>query len=324
LGIGTDTVNSVRSPASANALVGIRPTHGLITSDGIVPYALCQDTAGPICRTVADAAVTLAIIANGSTSHHLAMYRAAMAEASLGGKRIGIIKPFFGSDSVHTDVNTCMQQSLSVFSQEGAALIDINSLPLSKAHAPAFDGAAEIPLDSHWLIENVSMHLYALQDDLDAYLQAHADAMNVHSISDILAAHLYHPNIGAHLEEAMRYDKASSAYAHRQLRSALVREALLALFQRLNLDALVYPHQQRLVCKTGAHQLNRNGVLSAITGFPAITVPAGFSAPSAEAPIGIPIGIELLGKPWDETALIALAYAFEQQTHFRKAPQLFT
>ena len=86
------------------------------------------------------------------------------------------------------------------------------------------------------------------------------------------------------------------------------------------LDALVYPHQKRLVVPIGETQVDRNGVLGAITGFPAITVPAGFSPQSKSAPIGVPIGIEFLGRPWSEPTLLKLAYAFEQATKYRRPP----
>jgi Asp-tRNA(Asn)/Glu-tRNA(Gln) amidotransferase A subunit family amidase len=84
------------------------------------------------------------------------------------------------------------------------------------------------------------------------------------------------------------------------------------------LDALVYPHQQCLVVPVGERQVGPNGVVASVTGFPAITVPGGFSKPTATAPIGVPVCIEFLGRPWSEPALIRIAYAFEQATNFRR------
>ena len=86
------------------------------------------------------------------------------------------------------------------------------------------------------------------------------------------------------------------------------------------LDAIVYPHQQQLVCKVGSSQKQRNGVLCSVTGFPSVVVPAGFSKPDADSVIGVPIGMEIIGEPWSEKRLIMIAHAFEQATHYRKSP----
>jgi Asp-tRNA(Asn)/Glu-tRNA(Gln) amidotransferase A subunit family amidase len=94
----------------------------------------------------------------------------------------------------------------------------------------------------------------------------------------------------------------------------------MAVMAENSLDAILYPHQKRLVVPIGAEQVDRNGVLSNGTGFPAITFPGGFSAPSSAAPLGVPVGIELLGPDWSEPILIKLAYAFEQFARIRKPP----
>jgi len=95
---------------------------------------------------------------------------------------------------------------------------------------------------------------------------------------------------------------------------------VLAAMARQRLDAVLYPHQRRLVAAIGAEQLDRNGVLSNGTGFPAITLPAGFSPPSASAPLGVPIGLELLGREWSEGTLIRIGFAYEQATRHRTRP----
>ena len=94
----------------------------------------------------------------------------------------------------------------------------------------------------------------------------------------------------------------------------------MKLIADYRLDALVYPHQKQLVCKVGGSQNERNGVLGSVTGFPSICVQAGFSTPSETAPIGVPIGMEILGRPFSEATLIEIAYSFEQATHYRKPP----
>ncbi|MBE9188777.1 hypothetical protein IQ230_00010 [Gloeocapsopsis crepidinum LEGE 06123] len=89
-----------------------------------------------------------------------------------------------------------------------------------------------------------------------------------------------------------------------------------------HLDAILYPHQKRLIVPVGEDQVERNGVLSNSTGFPSMTFPGGFSHPTESAPIGVPIGIELLGPEWSEAKLLNYAYAFEQATQYRRPPQL--
>jgi amidase len=111
-------------------------------------------------------------------------------------------------------------------------------------------------------------------------------------------------------------------YKERLLRNQRTRQTLIALLAEYRLDALVYPLQKRLVVPvTELTQADRNGILAAVTGFPAITVPAGFSHPSASAPLGVPVGMDILGRPWSEGRLIQIAYGFEQATRYRKPPR---
>jgi len=105
------------------------------------------------------------------------------------------------------------------------------------------------------------------------------------------------------------------------LRNARTRDKLVSLLAENRLDAVIYPLQQRLaVPTTELNQADRNGILASVTGFPAITVPAGFSKPTVTAPLGVPIGMDILGRPWSEGRLIQIAHGFEQATHFRKPP----
>ena len=124
------------------------------------------------------------------------------------------------------------------------------------------------------------------------------------------------------LEEAQQVEDESSdpEYLGRLRRREILRQALMTAMAEHRLDAILYPHQRRLVVPIGERQLERNGVLSNGTGFPAITLPGGFSSPTESAPLGVPIGIELLGPEWSEPRLIALGYAFEQATRYRRPP----
>lgn len=312
IGIGTDTVNSVRSPASACSLVGFRPTVGLVSRSGIVPYSLTQDTAGPITRTVEDAVRTLDALVGydamdpitaWSVGYLPQTYTSFLKPYGLEGKRIGVMNCFFGQEPIHEPVNQVMAGALEALRQSGAELIDL-----------------KVTLDTATLTSEASVHLYDLKRDLGGYLNALGNKTPYHSIEDILASGRYDPGIEDNLKTAASLETDSEDYRKRLGERTTLQNQMMTLMAELKLDALVYPHQKRLVVPVGGSQLDRNGVLGAITGFPAVVVPAGFSEPTATAPIGVPVGIEFLARPWCEPVLIEIAYGFEQATHVRRGP----
>ena len=314
VGIGTDTINSIRSPASANSLAGIRPTLGLVSRAGIVPYSFSQDTAGPICRTVEDAVRVLDVIAGYDSADAESAWGAGMAPASyaaflkkdgIKAKRIGILESFFGKEEKHGEVNRVVREAIEVFSQNGAETVSI----------------AE-PIDSAWLGSHVSVHLDDLKDHLNSYLSALPDHAPVHSLEEVMASGKYHQSIKANMEKAMALSTGSPEYNKKLILRLETRTLIMKLMADHKLDAIVYPHQQQLVCKAGGSQEQRNGVLCSVTGFPSIAVPAGFSALDQNAPLGVPVGMEIIGRPWSEPVLIEIAYGFEQASRFRKAPLL--
>jgi Asp-tRNA(Asn)/Glu-tRNA(Gln) amidotransferase A subunit family amidase len=312
IGIGTDTINSVRSPASACSLIGFRPTLGLISRSGIVPYSLTQDTAGPITRTVEDAVRALEAlvgydqedpITSESLLHLPETYRNFLNSEGLKNKRIGIVRSFFGNSEPHSEVNRIMEKSQEVLKAAGATLIDL-----------------EVDLDTNKLVTEVSVHLFDLKHDLGKHLLELGDLTRYHSLEAIIDSKLYDKGIEANLKEAALLDVKSDAYQERLEKRQRLQTFVTNIMDENQLDALVYPHQKRLVVPIGTSQVDRNGVLGAVTGFPAITVPAGFSTPTDDAPIGVPVGIEFLGRPWSEPTLIEIAFGFEQTTHSRRAP----
>ena len=311
-GIGTDTINSIRSPSSANSLVGIRPTIGLVSRDGIVPYSLTQDTAGPLARTVADAARVLDVIAGCDPKDPVTescigrvppSYLDSLNDDGLRGRRIGVLRSFFGTKDIHRDVNAAMEHCLDIMRENGAEVVDI-----------------EETIDSGYLVKNVSVHIHDLKTHLGQYLAAFGDAAPVHSLADVLASGKYHPGLKSNLDEAMGYDVGTPAYNERLRQRAELQKQILAIMDKYQVDAIVYPHQKQLVCKVGKSQEERNGVIGSVSGYPAIVVPAGFSEPSDDAPIGVPIGMEMLGRPFTEPTLIEIAYGFEQHSHLRRPP----
>ena len=312
VGIGTDTINSIRSPASANNLVGIRPTVGLISRAGIIPYSFTQDTAGPICRTVEDAVRVLDVIAAydqaddetaWSIGRKPTSYAAFLKTGGLKEKRIGVLESFFGSDAIHKDTNKAVRNCIEAMQAQGAEIVSLKE-----------------KIDSDYLVREVSVHLHDLKDHLNVYLSALPNHAFVHSVEEVLASGKYHPGIEENLKKAMALSTGIPEYNQRLVARSRLQTRVMKLIADYRLDALVYPHQKQLVCKVGGSQNERNGVLGSVTGFPSICIQAGFSTPSETAPIGVPIGMEILGRPFSEATLIEIAYSFEQATHYRKPP----
>jgi Asp-tRNA(Asn)/Glu-tRNA(Gln) amidotransferase A subunit family amidase len=174
------------------------------------------------------------------------------------------------------------------------------------------------------LTRDIDLGAYEFKAAFDTYLARLGPAAPVKTLDEFMARGEFHPSLKSGLEAAQRAGTADAEYKARLLRRLDLRQAVMTAMAGNRLDALVYPHQRRLVASIGEEQLERNGVLSNGTGFPALTVPGGFSPATASAPIGVPIGIELLGPDWSEPALLAMAYAFEQAARIRKPPPATT
>ncbi len=317
VGTGSDTVNSIRSPSSANSLVGIRPTRGLISRAGVIPCSFTQDAVGPIARTVADAAVMLDVTAGYDPDDPVtalgvgkipATYTASLDRHGLKGARIGVLRTLFGAGPDHQEVNRVMANALEVLKQQGAILVDI-------------DDAA---FDTGKLVTDLDVQKYEYKFVLNNYLKAQPNPP-VHSLAELIATGNYHkPSLEKFLAsaEAQQDGLNEPEYKNRRVKLDDLQVRLADTMAKNNLVALAYPHQKRLPVMIGEmNQAERNGILASITGFPALTVPAGFSTPTQSAPLGVPVGIEFLGAPFSEQALLRIAYGFEQASHARKPPQ---
>jgi amidase len=313
IGTGSDTGQSIRSPASAGNLVGIRPTRGLVSRDGIIPFGTTQDAAGPITRTVEDAARMLDVMAGYDPKDAITAfsrdkipesYTHSLNPDGLAGARIGILAEFFGAESRHTEVNEVTEAAIEQMASLGATMIRI-SIP----------GIDELTRD-------LAVAAFEAKTAFDAYLTDLGLAAPVRSLEEFLEADEFHESIREAMETAQSIEDGLNdpEYLDRLVRRQNLRQAIMTAMAEHQLDAILYPHQRRLVASIGEPQLERNGVLSNGTGFPAITVPGGFSPPTASASLGVPIGIELLGPEWSEPRLIELAFAFEQATQHRKSP----
>jgi len=314
IGTGTDTVNSIRSPASANSVVGIRPTAGLVSRDGIVPISSSQDAAGPLARTVRDAATVLAVMdgfdpADSITARAIgnleSSYRDELDRNALQGARIGIFTSFLGTNpALHGEVNAIVQRAGRAMRAQGA---DVFPVALEGVTADA-------------LIADLDVQRFELKAELDRYLASFNAPKR--SLAEIIASGevdlAFMPTLQR--ANALQDGLAEPEYRNRLARIQAFRDRILGLMAGRNLDALIYPQQKRLVVPIGQDQVDRNGIMAAVTGFPSVTVPAGFSAPKPTAPRGVPAGLEIFGRPWSEQKLIRYAYDFEQATRHRRQP----
>src|SRR3984893_326659 len=315
-GTGSDTGGSIRSPASATSLVGLRPTRGLISRDGIVPVSFTQDTIGPMTRNVADTArlldemvgydpndpVTALSVGNIPKTY------TAFLQNGLKGERLGLLTNLLGSGPEYEQVNEVMAKAIDALKEQGAVIVRLE----------------DASLDTGMLTAKFRLNEPEVKTALNHYLQRQGSHVPVHSLAEIIASGQYHkPTLEKFFAAAESYEDGpnSADYQDRRVRMDEIRMEVANLMAKNTLDALVYPHQKCLVLPIGAtFQKDRNGVIAALAGFPAIEVPGGFSTPTATAPIGVPVGLEFLGRAWGEPELLKLAFGFEQATHLRKPP----
>jgi amidase len=314
--IGTETDGSIVCPSTANGLVGIKPTLGLVSRAGIIPIAHSQDTAGPMARTVRDAALVLAAIAGvdprdaatADAGRAPKEYASFLDEAGLRGARIGVARKFFG---FHPEVDRVMEAALGEMKRRGAELVD----------------PADIPHTGEYDESELTVLLYELKADLNTYLGSLGPKAPVRTLSDVIAFNEAHrreemPYFGQDLfikaqEKGPLTDLAYVEALARNRRLAAL-EGIDAVMGKEKLDAIVAPTggpawMTDLVA--GDHFGGGMSTPPAVAGYPHITVPAGYV-------FGLPVGISFVGRAWSEPTLIKLAYAFEQATHARRMPRL--
>jgi Asp-tRNA(Asn)/Glu-tRNA(Gln) amidotransferase A subunit family amidase len=141
----------------------------------------------------------------------------------------------------------------------------------------------------------------------------------VKSLEEVISSGKFHPNIGDNIKKAQSLEMDDGYRLRLQKRSEL-QQRVMKMMADDRLDAIVFPHQKRLVVPIGETQVERNGALGSVTGFPSIVVPGGFSSSTATATLGVPVGIEFLGRPWSESVLLEIVYGYEQATKHRRPP----
>jgi Asp-tRNA(Asn)/Glu-tRNA(Gln) amidotransferase A subunit family amidase len=314
LGTGSDTGQSIRSPASACCLVGLRPTRGLVSRAGIMPNSFTQDEVGPITRTVRDAALMLDVMAGFDPHDPVtalgvgkvpASYADALRHDALRGARIGWLVNMFGGDARHAQVNRVMEQAARIMEAQGAVVL-----------RGAIDGLDE-------LAAQVGTDRWEARAAFDAYFEALGPGQPVTSFRQLVDSRSAVPEIQRTMEAEIAIEDGldDPEYLRRLRNRERLRVLLASHMAQHRLDALLYPLQRVLVAPVGEpEQPERNGMLSHGTGFPAIALPAGFSTPTASAPLGVPVGAELLATDFGEAKLLALAHAFEQAAQVRVPP----
>jgi Asp-tRNA(Asn)/Glu-tRNA(Gln) amidotransferase A subunit family amidase len=302
---GSDTCGSIRIPAAVHNLVGLRPTKGLTSVAGVVPLSHTQDVTGPIARSVMDLAIGLdATIGADSADPATGILQgravpgfvASLDSTALRGKRFGVLTAHFGNEADDAEGTRVVRAALEKLKARGAEVVDI----------------AIAPLDT--LINRAGVIPYELKPDLQDYLATIPNAP-VKSLTEIVEAGMMHTLLDGTLRtREASGTRDSPAYREALARRTVARDMVVAFMDSAKLDAIVYPTVRRKATLIGEPQRGGNCQLSAVTGLPALSIPAGFT------PDGMPIGMELLGRPLADAGLVAMAYDYEVSARPRVAP----
>ncbi|UHQ21025.1 amidase [Lysobacter sp. KIS68-7] len=313
VGVGTETDGSIICPASVAGLVGLKPTVGLVSRDGIIPISSTQDTAGPMTRTVADAATMLAamvgrddndVATDNSVGKAVFDYHVRLDPNALQGVRIGVLRKEMG---FHPDVDAAMERAIAMLKSGGAEVVD-----------------AEIPTKGQWDDPEFQVLLYEFKAGVEHYLQAHdAGPKTLAQLIEFNKAHADQemPYFAQELFEKANAKGPLGEAAYLEARAKSKRlagpDGIDAALKKDNLDVLIapamspaWPTDQVL----GDHFVGAGYGVAAVAGYPSLTVPMGDSH-------GLPIGIVFIGPAWSEAKLLSIGNAYEQRSKARRPPQ---
>lgn len=316
LGVGEDTGGSIRLPASFNNLVGLKVTPGLISRAGMSPLVTFQDSAGPMCRTVADTARLLSAMVGFDAQDPFTAtatiagsvdYLGALEAATLKGKTIAVLRQVFGdsSNAAMHEVNQQIENSLAAMTSAGATVIDIEVRDLDHD------------------LEFTSLYVTHSRHDIDQFLRAR-ESLPFHSVKALHAAGLYHKALDLFemIVEGPEVPTSETDYFERYTAREAFQRKLINAMANVDADAIAFPTTQ--LPAPSRESLDRgdwttftfptNTLIAAQSWMPALSLPAGFTS------AGLPVGLELVGLPYREADLLALAAAVEAVTHQRRAP----
>jgi amidase len=314
MGVGTETDGSIICPASVAGLVGLKPTVGLVSRRGIIPISITQDTAGPMARSVTDAALLLNAMAGvdaedpagpAAEGRIVADYTTGLKPGALQGKRLGVLRQAMG---FHPDVDAAMTAAIATLKDKGAVVEDV-----------------QIPTYDKWNDAELTVLLYEFKDGLNAYLKAAGsphDSLKALIAWNTANASTVMPLFGQELfERAERTGSLTDPQylrARESARRLAGKDGLLAALDRGKLDALIAPSMSPAWLTdhvNGDHFTGAGYGIAAVAGTPSLTVPMGESH-------GLPLGLTFMGRAFTEAELLAFGYAFEEATRARKAPGL--
>jgi amidase len=313
--IGTETDGSIVCPSGQNGDVGIKPTLGLASRAGIVPISEQQDTAGPITRNVTDAAVVLGAITgvdpndsatSAQTGHVHSDYTPYLRKDALQGARIGLWRK--GNFGASPETDAIMRHTIARLKSLGATIVDPANIPIDAAYGP--EGTAlncEFKHDiAHYLQTYTTAGYPKTLADLITFNRTHRSQEMRYFGQEVFVAAQASPPVSSPTCTKARHDATTTA-----------RKAVDDTLHEFNLDAIIAPTNSPAWTTdliNGDHFLVGSSSPAAISGYPSITVPAGYS-------FGLPVGMSFIASKWAEPKLIALAYSWEQATHIRKPPQ---
>ena len=306
--LGTDTSGSIRIPSSHNSLVGLRPSAGLSSRAGIIPFGHTQDTGGPMARTVEDIALVLDATVGydpadpttqASGGRIPRTYTTALKEGALKAARVGVLTEFFGSAPEDQEVADVVRRAIDEMKTRGATAVDVVIPELAKLVAAA-----------NLLTQELKVYLGNYLKSAGGYAA---------SLEEMLETGLHTSGIQGILDVANGTPDdylSGDDYRGRLLARETLAKAVADAMDSNRLDAIVYPTIRRIAPRVGGAQPGSNAALSANTGLPALTVPAGFT------PAGFPVGVEFIGRRFAEPTLLALAFDYERATRHRRPPAM--
>lgn len=314
LGLGTDTGNSIRGPSAHQALVGIRSTMGLTSRAGVIPLNASADIAGPMARRVADAVAVFDVIAHSdpddavtapADTRRAPRYADALTPGALKGARLAILRQAYDRPTLDAEVRVLFERAVADLRRAGATVIDSVRVDSLDAMQRRQQGGCN-----------------RFRSDLERYLAARAPNAPIRSVDDILRSRRYHPSVELRLREAAAstdVPETTPGCVSRERVRADVRTAVTRLMDSLSLDAMIYPtwsNPPRRIGDLNTPHGDNSQLFSPTTGFPAITVPMGYTRDNR-----LPAGLQFFGRAYDDFKLIGYVYDYEQVTKHWRAPQ---